>query len=262
MRTDARNRCNAIGLESVLLLPASSLSSATFSTRRLPATGELPSSPDAVPQLMCACRGPNATFRFPAQDGTGGIWKAVAKTLPQEKFKFNASVIRIEGEKKIAHLDDGSSIKYNSLVSTMALDLVVPIIEGAEKLKPVAEKLVYSSTHVIGVGVRGVLPPRIGNKCWLYLCDRCLAPFFDTSPADLNAFSQPRGRLALLPCHGFLQLLAFQLPSSRCSDQDDANRRPHPQQQRRHHLCSPRSLCVLQSFLALSCCSPKLTRIA
>ena len=118
---------------------------------------------------MCACRGPNATFRFPAQDGTGGIWKAVAKTLPQEKFKFNASVIRIEGEKKIAHLDDGSSIKYNSLVSTMALDLVVPIIEGAEKLKPVAEKLVYSSTHVIGVGVRGVLPPRIGNKCWLYL---------------------------------------------------------------------------------------------
>ena len=30
--------------------------------------------------------GPNATFRFPAHGGTGGIWKAAAKTLPKEKF--------------------------------------------------------------------------------------------------------------------------------------------------------------------------------
>ena len=29
--------------------------------------------------------GPNATFRFPARDGTGGIWIAVSNTLPAEK---------------------------------------------------------------------------------------------------------------------------------------------------------------------------------
>ena len=27
--------------------------------------------------------GPNATFRFPARGGTGGIWKAVAELLPR-----------------------------------------------------------------------------------------------------------------------------------------------------------------------------------
>ena len=32
--------------------------------------------------------GPNATFRFPARDGTGGIWIAVADTLPKEKKRF------------------------------------------------------------------------------------------------------------------------------------------------------------------------------
>src|SRR5271170_6790394 len=32
--------------------------------------------------------GPNATFRFPARDGTGGIWIAVANTLPKQKKRF------------------------------------------------------------------------------------------------------------------------------------------------------------------------------
>ena len=41
--------------------------------------------------------GPNATFKFPAHGGTGGIWKAVAATLPQERFSFNKSVVRIDG---------------------------------------------------------------------------------------------------------------------------------------------------------------------
>jgi protoporphyrinogen oxidase len=115
------------------------------------------------------CRGPNATFRFPARDGTGGIWKAVAKTLPQERFSFNKTVVRIEGTKKIAHLSDGSSVAYRSLISTMPLDEAVEIIDDAENLRPTSRELIYSSTHVIGVGVRGVLPPRIGDKCWLYL---------------------------------------------------------------------------------------------
>ena len=30
--------------------------------------------------------GPNAVFRFPLEGGTGGIWKKVAKLLPQDKL--------------------------------------------------------------------------------------------------------------------------------------------------------------------------------
>eukprot|EP00959_Pyramimonas_sp_CCMP1952_P194151 4060143-Pyramimonas_sp.AAC.1 len=32
--------------------------------------------------------GPNATFRFPAEGGTGAIWKKVAKLLPQENCSY------------------------------------------------------------------------------------------------------------------------------------------------------------------------------
>jgi len=121
--------------------------------------------------------GPNATFRFPARDGTGGIWKAVAKTLPQDRFKFGQSVQRIDATNKVAHLSDGSSIAYRSMISTMPLDQITEMTEEAAILRPISRGLVYSSTHVIGVGIRGVLPPRIGDKCWLYFPeDDC--PFY------------------------------------------------------------------------------------
>jgi hypothetical protein len=56
--------------------------------------------------------GPNATFRFPAKDGTGGIWIAVARTLDQKKTRFGAhgTVTKIDAEAKKAHLKDGQSI--------------------------------------------------------------------------------------------------------------------------------------------------------
>ena len=41
--------------------------------------------------------GPNAVFRFPLEGGTGGIWKAVAKLLPQEKLVRRALGPRKDG---------------------------------------------------------------------------------------------------------------------------------------------------------------------
>lgn len=104
---------------------------------------------------------------FPAQGGTGGIWKAVHATMPSDRFHFNKSILRIEGKKRIAHFSDGSQIQYRSMISTMPLDELVEIIDEAESLRQAGRSLMYSSTHVIGVGIRGVLPPRIGDKCWL-----------------------------------------------------------------------------------------------
>lgn len=113
--------------------------------------------------------GPNATFRFPARDGTGGIWKAVAKTLPSERFVFEKSLVRVEGKKRIAHFSDGSTIGFRNMISTAALDDLCEMVDEAKPLAETSRELVYSSTHVLGVGIRGTLPSRIGDKCWLYL---------------------------------------------------------------------------------------------
>ncbi|KAI9889761.1 MAG: hypothetical protein M1814_004963 [Vezdaea aestivalis] len=122
--------------------------------------------------------GPNATFRFPAHGGTGGIWIAVADTLPKEKTKFgpDANVEKVDADKKTVTLKDGSTITYEKLITTMAVDSLVVLMEDKELIS-LSKGLFYSTTHVVGVGIRGERPERIGDKCWLYFPeDDC--PFY------------------------------------------------------------------------------------
>ena len=113
--------------------------------------------------------GPNATFRFPARDGTGGIWIAVANTIPNEKKRFGkkGEVVKVDAEKKVVSLSDGTTIGYGKLVNTMAVDQLVEKM-GNQELVKLSKGLFYSSTHVIGVGLRGERPERIGDKCWVW----------------------------------------------------------------------------------------------
>lgn len=57
--------------------------------------------------------GPNATFRFPANGGTGGIWIAVAKTLPSDKTRFgnDGAVTKVDADAKKVHLKDGQFLE-------------------------------------------------------------------------------------------------------------------------------------------------------
>lgn len=96
--------------------------------------GERVASPDlktvtknVILQKSAGNWGPNATFRFPAFDGTGGIWIAVATTLPKEKTRFgkHGAVKSIDAKAKKVTLDDGKTIAYQKLVTTMAVDSLV-----------------------------------------------------------------------------------------------------------------------------------------
>jgi protoporphyrinogen oxidase len=137
--------------------------------------------------------GPNATFRFPARDGTGGIWIAVASTLPKEKTRFGAhgAVKAVNAKSKKVLLEDGTTVNYKKLVSTMAVDALVEKMAD-DKLVSLSKGLFYSSTHVIGVGVRGARPDRIGDKCWLYFPeDNC--PFYRaTIFSNYSPHNQPQ----------------------------------------------------------------------
>lgn len=143
--------------------------------------------------------GPNATFRFPANGGTGAIWIAVANTLPKEKTRFGSSglVDKLDADNKIVTMGDGSKIKYQQLVTTMAVDALVEKM-GDQELVSLSKELFYSTTHVIGVGLRGVRPERIGDMCWLYFPeDNC--PFYRAtifSNYSPNNQPQPNTKLA------------------------------------------------------------------
>ncbi|KAF1919422.1 hypothetical protein BDU57DRAFT_512499 [Ampelomyces quisqualis] len=142
--------------------------------------------------------GPNATFRFPARDGTGGIWIAVDGTLPDEKKRYGdkGSVTKVDAGGHKVHLKDGTVVNYKKLVNTMAVDSLVEKM-GDKELIDLSKGLFYSSTHVIGVGLRGERPARIGDKCWLYFPeDDC--PFYRaTIFSNYSPYNQPQADVKL-----------------------------------------------------------------
>ncbi|KAL5347341.1 hypothetical protein ACLOAV_007652 [Pseudogymnoascus australis] len=147
--------------------------------------GERVAAPDlktvtknVILQKVAGNWGPNSTFRFPARGGTGAIWIGVANTLPKEKTRFGShgSVNKVDAGAKTVTMSSGSKIRYKRLISTMAVDQLVESM-GDERLIKMSKDLFYSSTHVIGVGIRGERPENIGDKCWLYFPeDDC--PFY------------------------------------------------------------------------------------
>jgi len=113
--------------------------------------------------------GPNATFRFPVRGGTGGIWAAVARTLPPEKLLLGGSggdVQTVDADAKVVTSKDGTRIRYGKLISTMALDQLAQKM-GDGRLVRLTKQLYYSTTHVVGLGIRGARPLNIGDKCWV-----------------------------------------------------------------------------------------------
>jgi protoporphyrinogen oxidase len=142
--------------------------------------------------------GPNATFRFPARDGTGGIWIAVDQTLPREKKRYGdkGAVTKVDAQGHRVTLKDGTVVNYKKLVNTMAVDALVEVM-GDKELIDLSKGLFYSSTHVIGVGLRGERPERIGDKCWLYFPeDDC--PFYRaTIFSNYSPYNQPQADVKL-----------------------------------------------------------------
>lgn len=142
--------------------------------------------------------GPNATFRFPAHGGTGGIWIAVADTLPKDKCLFGktGAVSKVDASAKRVTLESGQTIKYEKLISTMGVDSLVEKMQN-EELVSLSKGLFYSSTHVLGVGIRGTRPERIGDKCWLYFPeDNC--PFYRaTIFSNYSPYNQPADNVNL-----------------------------------------------------------------
>lgn len=111
--------------------------------------------------------GPNNTFQFPLQGGTGAIWEAVADLVGREHISLNTEVMGIDVEGRTLFLADGTSLAYEALISTMPLDRLVAMA-GIPGLRERAAALTHSTTHVIGIGLSGTPPETLKTKCWMY----------------------------------------------------------------------------------------------
>lgn len=111
--------------------------------------------------------GPNNTFQFPVQGGTGAIWKAVAGLVPSSHFQYNSAVTRIDTSRHIVRTCLGDEHAYDVLISTLPLDTLASLL-GDSKLVQHADGLKSATTHVVGIGLAGQVPDHIAEKNWMY----------------------------------------------------------------------------------------------
>ena len=112
--------------------------------------------------------GPNSTFRFPASGGTGRIWSALASKLPQNNLKPSTTVRSINPHEKTVSCENGDKFAYDALISTIPMNELITLLTDSPMLEGKSEGFRWSSTHVIGIGMKGAPSKDLTQKCWMY----------------------------------------------------------------------------------------------
>ena len=142
--------------------------------------------------------GPNSTFRFPLNGGTGAIWKSVAAKLPADRLHFNRAVARVDSTRRRVEMQNGDRIDYDVLISTLPLDVLLSNLVEGGRLASLASRFVYSSSHIIGVGLRGAPPDDMRTKCWIYFPEPQVPFYRATVFSNYSPNNAPAGHWSLM----------------------------------------------------------------
>jgi protoporphyrinogen oxidase len=137
--------------------------------------------------------GPNNTFLFPTEGGTGEIYRRLAARFAS-RIHYGRSAVRIDLAEKVVVFDDGTTETYEALVSTMPLDLLVEAIADVpDALRNAARKLERTGVYVVGVGYEA---PLEDDRSWMYFPDASTPFYRVTNFAKYSAANVPGGDTA------------------------------------------------------------------
>jgi protoporphyrinogen oxidase len=109
--------------------------------------------------------GPNNMFVFPAEGGTGEIYRRLALRY-SDRISHRRDVVDVDAENKKVRFLDGSEETYSHLVSTMPVDrLVKSLTHCPDNVRAAAEDLQHSGVYTVGIGYE--LPLK-DDRSWLY----------------------------------------------------------------------------------------------
>ncbi len=111
--------------------------------------------------------GPNNSFRFPLYGGTGSIWSTLAAALPKDRLHLVEEVVKIDLDRRKICTSTGREVGYDYLISTMPLPHLCRASNVAKNFPRLGD-LAASSTHVVGIGIKGNPPEELRTKCWMY----------------------------------------------------------------------------------------------
>jgi protoporphyrinogen oxidase len=119
--------------------------------------------------------GPNSTFKYPLHGGTGGLFERM-RPYVEQNLRLNAPVAGVDLGRKEVVLRDGTRERYDLLLNTTPLDLLVRGLSGEvpDDVRCQASRLRHSGSYIVGVGVN---QPSPSKKCWMYFPESS-SPFY------------------------------------------------------------------------------------
>lgn len=142
---------------------------------------------------------PVETFPYPA-GGTGALWRAVHSRLTTPgSARFGTRVTSLDLQRRVATLDDGTTLEYQYCVSSAPL----PVMTRWAGVAPAA--LRASRLHAVGLGFRGDPPPTLADKTWLYCPDPDVCWYRATMLSNYDPGNAGAGRWNIMcevPIHG------------------------------------------------------------
>ena len=150
--------------------------------------------------------GPNATFQFPKTGGTGAIWKKLGERISPEKVRLECDITGIDTKAKTLTLADGSTDRYDHLISTMPLKELTKLCE-IDALTTLAQQLKHTRVQVAGIAPLHPLPEELHDKTWMYCpedkaCFYRVTPFSQFSPAHVPDPDNQCSLLCEISTHG------------------------------------------------------------
>jgi protoporphyrinogen oxidase len=118
--------------------------------------------------------GANASFVFPAQGGTGEIYRRLAARLG-ERVRYGVEAATVDPERRVLRTAAGEQLAYDALVSTMPLQRLVAALAGAPPaVRAAGAELVANGVYMVGVGYEA---PLADSRSWMYFPDPAI-PFY------------------------------------------------------------------------------------
>jgi len=144
--------------------------------------------------------GPNNRFKFPLRGGTGAFYDRIARHL-EGHIGLNRRVVSIDVDARVARFADGSSERYDHLISAMPLDVLCrDVLSGKvpDSIRATASRLRHSAGYMVGIGLRRPCP---STKSWMYFPE-ANCPFYRvTYLSNYSPFMTPdRDRFYSLLC--------------------------------------------------------------
>jgi protoporphyrinogen oxidase len=109
--------------------------------------------------------GPNNRFVFPKRGGTGEIYRRLAAAF-DDRIRYDQEVVAVDAQAQRVRTLDGTECRYQALISTGRLDLLVQSLRHCpDALREAATRLRHVGVYMVGVGYETALSDQ---KSWMY----------------------------------------------------------------------------------------------